>query len=419
MATGGPWLGGPGRLRILSLLGRHGAQTASAAQRRLKPFDPAEQRRDRRIDLRGRRLDQHKLELDPRLGAVGGRVECAGDEVEQADRTGLGQRLACSARRRSRSGVTRSSRGTSPSTWTASSSRPWTSRSRNSWPGSRPDSASLAAARREPAGSRGDYRLDRLEQLLGIGHAEDREHIGRLDRLIAGIGDELLERAERIAEAPGRMAGDQRHRPVIDVDLFLVGNAAQHGRDLLDGGPPEVEAVAAIDDRRQDLLSLGRGEDENRPGRGLLERLQERVPRLRGKHVRLVEDVDLVAAGDGRVGDLLPQVADVVDRVVRRGVHLDHVERARGRDRDARLAYAARLGRRAVHAVQTGGEDLGHARLPRPAGADEQVGMMDLALLDRVLERAHDVLLADDVGERPGAVAAVQGRAGRHGSGRV
>ena len=33
---------------------------------------------------------------------------------------------------------------------------------------------------------------------------------------------------------------------------------------------------------------------------------------------------------------------------------------------------------------------------------------MDLALLDGVAQRAHDVLLADDVGERAGAVTAVE-----------
>ena len=49
--------------------------------------------------------------------------------------------------------------------------------------------------------------------------------------------------------------------------------------------------------------------------------------------------------------------------------------------------------------------------LPGPARADEQVRVMDLPLLDGVAERADDVLLADDVGEGPRAVAAIQRRA--------
>ncbi len=40
--------------------------------------------------------------------------------------------------------------------------------------------------------------------------------------------------------------------------------------------------------------------------------------------------------------------------------------------------------------------------------------MVDLALPDGVLERPHHVLLTDDVGEAPRAMAAVQGGAGRH-----
>ena len=58
--------------------------------------------------------------------------------------------------------------------------------------------------------------------------------------------------------------------------------------------------------------------------------------------MRLVEDVDLVAAGDRRVDDALAQVADVVDGVVRRGVHLDDVQRVRRGDRDARVAARRR-----------------------------------------------------------------------------
>ena len=119
-----------------------------------------------------------------------------------------------------------------------------------------------------------------------------------------------------------------------DLDRLLLGDALAATRgDLLDRRALEVEAVAAVDDRRQHLVRLGRGEHEDRVRRRLLERLEERVPRLRGEHVRLVEDVDLVAAGDRRVGDALAQLADVVDRVVRRGVHLDDVERRGARDR--------------------------------------------------------------------------------------
>ena len=121
--------------------------------------------------------------------------------------------------------------------------------------------------------------------------------------------------------------------PVLDLDPLRVGDPPDHLGDLLERGPLEVEALAAVDDRRHHLVRLGRAEHEDGVRRRLLERLQERVPGLAGEHVRLVEDVDLPAPGGRRVADPLAQVADVVDRAVRGGVHLDHVERRAGGDR--------------------------------------------------------------------------------------
>ncbi len=174
-------------------------------------------------------------------------------------------------------------------------------------------------------------------------------------------------------------------------------------------GSREVEALAAVDDRRHHLVGLGRREHEDGVRRRLLERLQERVPGLPGEHVGLVEDVDLPAAAGGRVADAVAELADVVDGAVRGGVHLDHVHRGAGGDRDAGVADAARRQRRAVDAVERAGEDLRHRGLAGPARADEQVGVVDAIALDRVRERADDVLLADDLGERLRPVTAIEG----------
>ena len=171
--------------------------------------------------------------------------------------------------------------------------------------------------------------------------------------------------------------------------------------------------MAAVDDGRGHLLRLGRGQHEHRVRGRLLERLEEGVPRRRGQHVRLVEDVDLVTPGDGGVGDALAQLADVVDRVVGGGVHLDDIERHRRSDRATRVAHAARRDRRALLAVQAGGEDLRHRGLARAAGADEQVRVVHAAALHGVAQRAYDEFLPDDVVKRTGTMATVQrGRAG-------
>ena len=262
----------------------------------------------------------------------------------------------------------------------------------------------------------GDHGVQRLEQLLGIGHTQDRQHVRAGDLVpVGGVGQQLLQCPQGIPEAAGGMPGDQRHRARLDVDLLGGGHPADDAGHLLHRRPAEVEAMAAIDHRGEDLLRLGGGQDEDRARRRLLQCLEERVPGLGGQHVGLVQDVDLVATRQRGVGDALSQVPDVIDRVVGRGIHLNHVERGGIGDRDARFAHAAGRDRRSLLAVETGGEDLGRTGLAGPAGADEQVGMMDLPAGDGVGERAHHLLLADHVGERARAVAAVKGRAGRHG----
>ena len=146
-------------------------------------------------------------------------------------------------------------------------------------------------------------------------------------------------------------------------------------------------------------MQVGGAEDEDEVRRRLLDQLQQRVEGGRGELVRLVEDVDLVAALGRLEDDALADLADVVDPALGGGVHLDHVERGAAGDRDARLADAAGLDRGAVHAVERLGEDARHRRLAGAARAGEQVGLAHLVVADRVLQRAGDGLLADDLVE--------------------
>jgi hypothetical protein len=142
--------------------------------------------------------------------------------------------------------------------------------------------------------------------------------------------------------------------------------------------------------------------------RRLLERLQERVPSRRREHVGLVEDVDALSALHRGERHVFAQLADVVHRVVRRGVHLDHVERSPGQDGARRGRVRIEIRPRAALRVEGAGEELRHGRLARPARADEQIRVMDLVQLDRVAERLDDVPLAHHRVKRAWAVAAVE-----------
>src|SRR5918992_1370791 len=93
---------------------------------------------------------------------------------------------------------------------------------------------------------------------------------------------------------------------------------------------------------------------------------------------------------------------------MRRGVHLDHVERGPVGYRDARFALPARFWSGPLDAVEGLSKDARRARLTGPAGAGEQVCVRDPALAYCVRERPRDVLLPKDLAEGLGPVLAIQ-----------
>ena len=177
---------------------------------------------------------------------------------------------------------------------------------------------------------------------------------------------------------------------------------------VLEREATEVEALAAPHDRGGHLVRLGGRQHESHAGRRLLEELQQRVERLARQALRLVDDVDLLAARHRRGGRLLAQVAGVVDPAVRGGVDLDDVDVGALADRDALVADAARLGRGALLAVDHLGQDARGRGLARSARAAEQERVGQPALADRARERAHDVILAEELGRRLRPVAPVE-----------
>ena len=176
--------------------------------------------------------------------------------------------------------------------------------------------------------------------------------------------------------------------------------------------------MRARPDRGDDLVGLGRREDEPQVGWRLLDQLEQRVEALRGHHVRLVDDVDLVAAPHRREERLLAQLAGVVDTAVGRRVDLDHVDRAgpAAGQVAAAVALPARVGHRRLLAVERAGQDPGAGRLAAAARPGEQVGVVDPVAGERGTERLGHVLLPDDLGEGLGPVAAIERERGIHDS---
>ena len=141
----------------------------------------------------------------------------------------------------------------------------------------------------------------------------------------------------------------------------------------------------------------------------LFERFQQRVERGRRQHVDLVDDVDLRATARRRElhapDDLLAHVLDA--RAARR-VELVDVRMGSVGYFGAVFAGSIGLGRRALLAQKRLCKQARRRGFARAARTGEQVGVADLILLDRVLDRALDMLLAHHIFEDLGAVFSVQ-----------
>ncbi len=163
-------------------------------------------------------------------------------------------------------------------------------------------------------------------------------------------------------------------------------------------------------DRPEHLLRLGGREHELDVVGRLLDELEQRVEAGAGDHVGLIDHVHLEATGHRGEEGSLAQVTGIVDAAVTGRVDLDHVDRAGavGRERDARLALAARIGGGALLTVERAGQDARRRRLAAAAGPGEEIGMVEAAGAQRLRQRLGDVLLADDLGERPRPVFPVE-----------
>jgi hypothetical protein len=74
---------------------------------------------------------------------------------------------------------------------------------------------------------------------------------------------ELIESRERIPEAAFGVTSDRGQSSGLDFDALETGDLEQMLLQQLHGRPAKVEALSPGHDRLQDLVSLGRGQDED------------------------------------------------------------------------------------------------------------------------------------------------------------
>ena len=153
--------------------------------------------------------------------------------------------------------------------------------------------------------------LHEAHDLLAVHGAEHRSRVG-LGHAAAAEGQHLVEQRQRVAQAAVRRAREQLHRRRLEGDALGVEDVLQPRRDQGRGQALQVELQAARQHGDRQLLRIGGREQELDVRRRLLERLQERIERMRRQHVHFVDQVDLVAPAGRQVLDVLEQLARVV-----------------------------------------------------------------------------------------------------------
>ena len=246
-----------------------------------------------------------------------------------------------------------------------------------------------------------DHRFDELVERNG------------LDAVVADARHQL-QRGQGVARRSRPLAQHLVERGVTDLEAGVVGHPSHMLGQRVGRQEVELEVLRAAPDGVGHLLRVGRGEHEHDVRRRLLERLQQGCLGRLGEHVHLVEDVHLVAPRRAE-RRLLDEVAHRVDAVVARRVEfVDVVARAPFHG-ETRLALTAGLTVDRIGAVEDLGEDARRGGLAGATRAREQIGLALASLGDRGAQGLDHVVLAFDLTEPSGPVAAVQRLGGHRG----
>ena len=250
----------------------------------------------------------------------------------------------------------------------------------------------------------------RIDDTGDIRRGDRPEHGGdfRLAQFSAAIGNRLVEQAQRIPDTPVRGLREQRERSVVGGDGFRVRDRPQVRAELLDADPLQVELQTARQDRDRELLRVGRGEQKFDMRRRFFEGFQQRIERMRRKHVYFVDQVDLVTPTGWRVLHVVEQIPGFVDFRARSGVDFDQVHEPALVDLDTARTLTTRRTAHALLTIQSLREYARERSLADPARAGKQVRVMQSIGIKRVDECPEHMPLADDTIESPGTPLAGQ-----------
>ncbi|VVZ97019.1 hypothetical protein HALO32_03134 [Halomonas lysinitropha] len=252
----------------------------------------------------------------------------------------------------------------------------------------------------QPGGIDRGQGLDQPQDMAMVESTEHRRHVGMMHLALAK-GDRLVGKAHGVAHGALGGLAQQPEGTLLEGHLLGFEYLGQVADDALGRHMLEGELQTARQHRGRQLLRIG-GRQQKLHVRGrLLQGLQQGIEAAGGEHVHLIDEVHLVAPLGGGVLDVVEQLTGIFHLGARCRVDLDQVHEATLVDGATAVALAARRrGHARVtlairRAVQALGQDPRQGGLAHPAGAGEQVGVVQPPLIQGIDQGALDMLLAD------------------------
>jgi len=186
-----------------------------------------------------------------------------------------------------------------------------------------------------------------------------------------------------------------------DVDQVLC--------HLISGNRAEVEALHAGQNSCKNFLRIGGTHDKRHVRRGLLQRLKQGIKRRRGKHMHLVDNINLALAAHGGVTSTRNNLfSHVINTGVRSGVNLKDVWMLTSSNQLTVLTSAVGQMTRSLMTEDGFCQQASHSGLTCAARSAEQVCVAELLLQDRSLKGADHMLLANYLLKRLRAILCIQ-----------
>ena len=134
-------------------------------------------------------------------------------------------------------------------------------------------------------------------------------------------------------------------------------------------------------------------QNKDHVGRRLLQGFEQGIKGTYGKHMYLIDNINLIFSFRRRVGHLIHNLSDIVHTIVGGRVNFDHIHAGSRRNGAAAPALPAGSLLGGLFTVYCFGEYLRHRSFSGSAGARKKVRMTDTVGPDLILQGRHNMVL--------------------------